>query len=384
MKVVIDASNLRAGGGLTHLVALLSAADPPAHGIDGVDVWSGARTLARLPTRPWLTARHNASLDRSLPERLWWQRVELPRHVGDAVLFAPGGATASPVRPRVVMSRNMLPFEAAERARYGFGVTRARLEVLRPAQARQFAGADGVIFLTAYARDHIVPQLARPPRREAIIPHGVDPSFRMAPRPARALADASAADPLRLLYVSTVSPYKHFHRVVEAVRAVRAAGLPVRLDLVGPSDHAPSREALVQRIAAYDPGGRFLRWHGAVAHEALAAHYAAAELFVYASSCENLPNILVEAMAAGLPIACSDRGPMPEVLGDAGAYFPPEDPDSLAALLRDLVGDAPRRDDLAARAHARAERFDWGRCAADTFEFLAAVHRGAGPGRAAP
>ena len=113
-----------------------------------------------------------------------------------------------------------------------------------------------------------------------------------------------------------------------------------------------------QRIAAYDPGGRFLRWHGAVPHEALAAHYAAAELFVYASSCENLPNILVEAMAAGLPIACSDRGPMPEVLGDAGAYFSPEDPDSLAALLRDLAADAPRRDGLAARAFVRAERFE--------------------------
>ena len=52
-----------------------------------------------------------------------------------------------------------------------------------------------------------------------------------------------------------------------------------------------------------------------------------ANLFVFASSCENMPNTLVEAMAIGLPIACSDRGPMPEVLRDGGVYFDPEDCD---------------------------------------------------------
>ena len=57
---------------------------------------------------------------------------------------------------------------------------------------------------------------------------------------------------------------------------------------------------------------------------ALPEHLREAELFVFASSCENLPNILIEGMAAGLPIACSRRPPMPEVLGDAGESFDPE------------------------------------------------------------
>lgn len=375
MKVVIDASNLRAGGGLTHLLSLLGAAEPGRHGITLVDVWSGRRTLDRLPSRPWLRARHHPALDRSLPERLLWQRVELPRRVDRGLLFAPGGATASPVRPRVVMCRNMLPFEAAERARFGLTATRARLELLRVAQSRQFTGADGVIFLTQYARDATLPQLAAPPRRHTIIPHGVDDSMRLAPREARPRAAITAADPLRLLYVSTVSPYKHFAAVADAAHSLRASGLPIAIDFVGPSDDPGSARALSQRIERYDPAGTYMTWRGGLPHAEVAECYRRAEAFVYASSCENLPNILIEAMAAGLPIASSSKGPMPEVLGDAGLYFDPEDPAGLALRLRELAESHELRASLAQRAFERAAVYRWDRCAEQTFAFLAEVLR---------
>ena len=375
MKVVIDASNLRAGGGLTHLLSLLGAADPGRHGITSVDVWSGRRTLDRLPSRPWLSPRHHPALDRSLPERLLWQRIELPRRVDRGLLFAPGGATASPVRPRVVMCRNMLPFEAVERARFGLTITRARLELLRVAQSRQFTGADGVIFLTQYARDAILPQLATPPRRHTIIPHGVDDSMRLAPRVPRPRAALTLADPLRLLYVSTVSPYKHFAAVADAEHSLRASGLPIAIDFVGPSDDRGSARALAERIERYDPTGAYMTWRGGLSHADVAERYSRAEVFVYASSCENLPNILIEAMAAGLPIASSSRGPMPEVLGDAGLYFDPEDPAGLALRLRDLVESHELRAALAQRAFERAADYRWDRCAEQTFAFLAEVLR---------
>lgn len=373
MKVVIDASNLRAGGGVTHLLAVLSAADPVAHGITSVDVWSSRNTLDRLPSRPWLSARHRPALDRSLPERLLWQRLELPRHIDGGLLFAPGGATASPVRPRAVMCRNMLPFDASERARFGLTTARARLELLRVAQSRQFTSADGVIFLTQYARDQVLPQLATPPRRQTIIAHGIDAAMRLAPREQRPRSALTLADPLRLLYVSTVSRYKHFAEVADAVHALRSAGVPIAMEFVGPSDDEESERALNERLAKYDPGGAYMTWRGGLTHAAVAERYRRAEAFVYASSCENLPNILVEAMAAGLPIASSSRGPMPEVLGDAGVYFDPDDPALLALRLRELVDSAELRAALAQRAYERAERFSWGRCADETFAFLAEV-----------
>jgi glycosyltransferase involved in cell wall biosynthesis len=86
-----------------------------------------------------------------------------------------------------------------------------------------------------------------------------------------------------------------------------------------------------------------------------------------------MPNILIESMAAGLPIACSERGPMPEVLGDAGIYFDPEQPASIADAVRRLALDPGLRAEKAAAASKAASQFSWSRCADETFDFLASV-----------
>ena len=87
-----------------------------------------------------------------------------------------------------------------------------------------------------------------------------------------------------------------------------------------------------------------------------------------------MPNILLEAMASGLPIASSSRGPMPEVLGPAGTYFDPEKPDEITGSLRDLVNDHHLRDRFARMAYERAGNFAWSTCARDTLAFLKSTH----------
>lgn len=374
----IDASNLRAGGGVTHLREMLKAADPPAHGVRRVIVWSGRDTCAQLAARPWLDIAHDPALDGPVASRLAWQHLRLPEIARGRIdlLFAPGGTTSARVRPRVVMSRNMLPFDPDERARYGLSLVHARLVALRVLQARSFADAEGVIFLTEHAHQRIRAAMPRPPRRHAIIPHGVDARFHLEPKGPRALGERTASDPFRFTYVSTVSPYKHQDRVLEAVRALRAEGLPVRVDFIGAADPGRYAADFVAKVRALDPAGEFAVYHGRLGAEAIAAIYARTDVGVYASSCENMPNILLEAMSAGLPLACSDRGPMPEILADGGSYFDPEDARDLLRALRGLMTSPARREDLARRSAARARRFSWERCARETFDFLTSVARG--------
>jgi glycosyltransferase involved in cell wall biosynthesis len=83
-------------------------------------------------------------------------------------------------------------------------------------------------------------------------------------------------------------------------------------------------------------------------------------------------------MASGLPVACSNRGPMPEVLGSAGLYFDPEDPQDIASAVQALMQSPDLRRTLAAQSFARAQSYSWKRCALETLEFLARVaHRSA-------
>ncbi len=112
--VGIDATNLRRGGGRTHLIELLREVNPTDIGIERVVVWGGTETINLLVDKPWLEKRSPLPLDGNLVQRSWWQRNALSneaRAEGVDVLFVPGGNYAGDFHPVVTMSRNMLPFE---------------------------------------------------------------------------------------------------------------------------------------------------------------------------------------------------------------------------------------------------------------------------------
>ena len=375
MIVGIDASNLRAGGGVTHLVELLRACDPQASGFSKVIVWGGHSTLSQLEARPWLDRQTLSVLDRGLIHRVLWQRStlsNLAREAGCDVLFVPGGSYPGRFRPIVTMSRNLLPFEWRELRRFGWSWMTLKLCLLRFSQTRTLRRADGVIFLTDYAYRVVMPVLRATRGETVIIPHGINERFSSAPRAQVPSDRRSLEQPLRLLYVSIIDLYKHQWHVVEAVAQLRAQSAPIALELIGPA-YPPALRRLEEAMERWDPNGEFISYSGSVSHTSLHERYARSDICVFASSCENMPNILLEGMASGLPIACSRRGPMPEVLGDAGVYFDPESPVDVARALRELIDSPALRAELARRSFARVQMFSWSRCANETFGFLARV-----------
>lgn len=377
MILGIDASNIRGGGGLTHLAELLRSAEPAAHDFSKIIVWGGRATLDSLAPAEWLVQAHDPSLDRSLPFRALWQRVSvstLARKEGCDVLFVPGGSFAGNFDPVVTMNQNLLPFDVAERRRYGWSPMTLKLLMLRVIQGRTIRRASGTIFLTNYAKEIVDRAVGRHSGKSTVIPHGVAGRFFHQPRGQRPISSYSNERPMRLLYVSIIDMYKHQWRVAEGVAQLRAAGVPVELDLVGPA-YPPALKRLRDTLARVDPGAEFIRYSGTVPYGELSERYVQADLGLFASSCETFGQILVEMMAAGLPIACSGRSAMPELLGDAGEYFDPESAEDVALALRRLIDSPATRAERAAAAFAAAAAFSWSRCADDTLAFLAMIAR---------
>lgn len=370
--LTIDASNIRVGGGLTHLVEMLRAADPASHGVSKVHLWASSATLAHVDERDWLQKRSDPLLDRGRLRRMVWQRFRLRKLASDAgsdLLFVPGGVDASGVRPMVTMSQNLLPFEWSEARRFGWSTMTVKCLLLRLAHKRTFREAIGVIFLTNYARDAVLKVTGELSGAAAVVPHGINPRFQLAPRAQEEFSTFSTARPCRVLYVSVVEVYKHHWHVADAVAALRAEGIPIVLDLVGPPASGSAR--LAEALDRLDPSGQFIRHVGEVPYPRLHELYAQADVFVFASSCETFGQILTEAMSAGLPIACSNRSAMPEILSDAGVYFDPESPAEIASALRQLMESATTRTGKAEMAYRRARAFSWRRCADETFAFFA-------------
>lgn len=369
----IDASNLLQGGGRTHLVEVLAAADPPASGFGRVVVWGRESTLSLLEDRPWLQRVPVPDLEGGLVRRAFWQRWRLSSAAardGCDLLFVPGGSYAGGFRPVVTMCQNMLPFDQAELRRYGLSPTSLRLQSLRHVQAQTFLRADGVIFLSHDAQGRVQSAMGAGARRSAIIPHGIRPDFFMPPRPQRSIDMCTTAQPFRLLYVSTVDVYKHPWHVVEAVHLLRQqTQWPLTLDLVGPA-FAPSLRRLDAAIERYDPTRSWVKYHGPIPHRRLPILHGAVDAAVFASTCENLPNIVMEYMAAGLPVVSADHPAQRGLLGDSACYFDPEQPTSIAGQLGALIRDRDQRAAMAAAAFTAAHEYSWLRCSELTFGFL--------------
>lgn len=371
--IAVDAGRNRSGGAITHLIGLLTAADPRQFGIREVHVWSYRKLLDALPEKSWLVKHGSELLERSLMHQLYWQRRVFPDEMlraGCDILLSTDAGTVAAAGPSIVMSRDMLSFEPGEMERYPrTSWMYLRLYALRLAQVRSLRQATGAIFLTRYASACIQQFTGRLPMSR-VIPHGIGANFRQV---AALPGFAGRRREIRCLYVSNIDLYKHQWNVVRAVRRLRDEGFPVTLQLVG-GGHGQPLDQLQRAIAEADPAGAFVTRHDQVPHGQVPRHLADADIFVFASSCENMPNTLVEAMAAALPIACSKRGPMPEVLSEGGgAYFDPDSVSEITEAIRGLLVDRTRRDDLRFRAQELSHQYTWERCAAETWQFVVEV-----------
>jgi glycosyltransferase involved in cell wall biosynthesis len=373
VKIVINAFSAKVGGGQTYLSNLLSRLPTD----DDLEI--------HLFVQPDLAFREDPRIRRvdthwpvSNPlTRTVWERLLLPRYLRSIradLLFCPGGvvATRSPRGCRTAtMFRNMLPFDAAAVSKLGNGLQAWRNRILKPVMLRSMREADLTIFVSDYARRTI--EAIIPVPHAVTIPHGIAPAFRTAdsacpPRPAGITGDY-------ILYVSRLDVYKHHREVVEAFAAVpQGLRFGIKLLFAGERD-GDEAERVASLIEAKGLSDQIL-FLGPVPYHDLPALYANARATVFASSCENCPNILLEALGAGRPVLSSNIMPMPEFGGSDIAYFSPYEPASLAKELARILEDPDYATNLAAASRARSRAYDWASTAERTWQALRAAAAG--------
>jgi len=376
MILGIDASNISAGGGVTHLVENLHNTDPSKFDIDKVVIWSGSKTLAKIENKPWIIKHESKMLNKSLFYRVLWQLFSFDKQIQKEcdILISLGGLYFGKFRPYISMSRNMLIFDDIERNRYGISYTNIRLRILKTLQIRSFKKAEGTIFVSEYAKKYITPKLKFKLKSDIIIYHGTSDIFKQFPKPQKDISDYTKYKPYKLLYVSSIDEYKHQWNLVEAVANLRESGYYIELQLIGWKKSRPYKKFL-KVLEKRDPNNLFIKYYGPVSYNNILEYYKNADAFVYASTCENMPNILIEAMSAGLPIACSNYGSMPEILGEAGIYFNPTSVLETEKALELLVKNLELRKLISFAAYFRSKNFDWKKCSTETFSYISNIYK---------
>jgi glycosyltransferase involved in cell wall biosynthesis len=197
----------------------------------------------------------------------------------------------------------------------------------------------------------------------AVITEGPDPAFRVLSRPIPADVLERHGIPRGvplLLYVGGISPHKNIQGLL---RAAAAIGVEEAWHVVLVGDYENDSfwgcyQELVALAAELDITDR-VTFTGFVPDDELAQIYNLATCLVLPSMSEGFGLPVVEAMACGLAVVTSDRGSLPEVVGDAGIVVDPTSPSALEGAVRRLLHDAALRSELQARGLERAEGFSW-------------------------
>ncbi len=371
MIIGIDASNIQIGGGVTHLVELLNKSNPQKHEFKYIVVWSSNSILNLINNNSWIIKKSPKILNLNLFYRLYWQIFKLKKAALNAncdILFTPGGNNLSGFQPSVSMCRNMLPFEWRELRRFGFSLKTVKLLLLKISQLSSFKKSTGLIFLTQYAEKRIKPYIKYYDTITEIIPHGLSNRFFLDPKIQKEKSEFNFENPFKIIYVSIIDLYKHQWKVAKAVSLLREKGIPIEITLVGPFSNGKYK--LFNELKKINNHKDYINVTGGLPYLELHKMYVKSDICLFASSCENMPNILLEGMASGLPIACSILGPMPEILKDGGIYFNPESSIEIANAIFILFESKQLRDNLALVSRRYATKYSWDKCADSTFKFL--------------
>jgi len=200
--------------------------------------------------------------------------------------------------------------------------------------------------------------------READMIHAVDESVKVSliangvDRATFRSGDTIPDDgPFRLLCVARLIERKGQHYLIEAVQRLTAEGLAVRLDLVGTGDMQAAYEAYACALGVKEQ----VRFIGYVPRETIAAHYAAAHVFILPSYNEGMSVATLEAMAAGLTIVVTRTGGTAELVeaGVNGLTFDWADVSLLTAHLRRLATNRALARRMGVASRARAASFAW-------------------------
>lgn len=270
---------------------------------------------------------------KNVVSRAIWEIIFLPgllKRLGATTYFAPGGLMLTRTNPEVVsvtMLRNMLPF-----SKYGnilhSGVRHGLKNcILRVLYLLSYRLSDKIVFISAHSHDVVTSFDHNLKEKCFIIPHGVE-------RLSDELVKVSVSHSSRpyFLYVSSYYGYKNHIAVLTEFQKYVALGGQSDIVFVGSNFNSPIRKNLQKTVDVSELNHR-VQLLPPVDQDSLNTLYCAAESFIFASSCECCPNILLEKARFGKRLFCNIENPMPEFAPRESVFFDITQPGDLAMRL---------------------------------------------------
>lgn len=354
-----------------------------AHYIDGF--YQGVRSLLENSVRefPDLTKNTVALYHRDVPKPgsngICIEHRQLLTNAGQFNYVAGFPYVAMRDRLDVFQSHYILPFWLPcarvvgiydilyERFPRHFGRLHAlQMKALVPRSAHY---AHKVITISEYTKSEIVNRYKVKPEKVAVIHCGVSKGFKVLSNPVvhDTLREIGIRQPY-LLCVGRMAPIKNMTGMLKAFAEIAKINKDLCLVVVGPNDPTFIDNNLGRQLAEMQVLRDRIVFTGPVTQEQLVALYNGTTLFVFPSFGEGFGIPVLEAMACGAPVLCSNATALPEVAGKVAETFNPSNQEEFNQKLDALLRDTTRLDRMGRDGPAWASRFTWRRAAEQTLE----------------
>lgn len=226
--------------------------------------------------------------------------------------------------------------------------------------------ADHIIAISDYTRKSIVKKLGVPEDKVEVIYLAGNLSKNI---------DTSIILPKKFMYYPAGDwLHKNHRNLFKAMAYLRNEGNFVpKLVLTGIESQSKAiNQELIDELGI----SSMVKHLGQVSYEQVAGIYSRANMLIYPSLFEGFGIPLLEAMTAGIPIACSNRTSIPEVAANSACYFNPDDPESIARSIKKVWFNKDYRRKLITRGNAQVKNFSWQTCALSTYNVYKKVLKG--------
>ena len=303
---------------------------------------------------------------------LVWHQISLPRWCGSRAydaLFLPAGNRRLPLRTPCPSVGTVHDFSSIHvKGKYD----RARMFYITRVLPFLIRRLTRVIAPSESTRKDILEYARVPEDRVVVIPEAADGRLfhpRDKEQAAARVASRHGVRPPYILYTARIEhPGKNHVRLIRAFERLKAsAHLPHQLVLAG-RDWTRADE--VHRAAEAAGCRADILFTGFFPGSDLPDLYCGADLFVFPTLYEGFGLPVLEAMACGVPVACSNISSIPEVAGDAAVLFDPYDEEAIADAMRRLLEDPALRDRYARKGLERNKQFTWAKAAERTLEVI--------------
>lgn len=235
--------------------------------------------------------------------------------------------------------------------------------------------AKKIIAVSESTRQDVIAYYRVPPDKVVTVHHGISSQFHAADSETiTRMKTRYHLDEKYILCIGTLQRRKNIPRLLEAFHRLKTTRhIPHKFVLIGRKySELPEQEifAAIERLSLQHE----VIWTGYVEQHELPALLSGAEMFVFPSLYEGFGMSLLEAMACGVPVACSNTSSLPEVVGDCGVLFDPYNIEDIATGMWTLIADKNLRLELAEKGLRRVQHFSWERCAQQTLDVLESVH----------